>query len=275
MATITDGSEPRFGEAIIGDRPGILIETSTQFGANTLEVTHALEHRLDALAPTLEQQGVHYHPALLRPASFIESAIAKLRNSLLIGAVLVVTLLLFALRDWRGALVSFSSIPLSLLATIWLLSSFGITLNTMSLGGLVVALGVVVDDAVIDVENITRRRRSATGLVDIRALFVERFARSASAGVLRHHCGRSGLPAHPDADGNSGIVLPAAVDIVPAGRRYLIAGGDERDAGPVRAGHESLHTAAGGFLSAPLQAGSSASSGTLHRDRAWCWRCCC
>ena len=172
VATITDGSEPRFGDAMIGGRPGILIETSTQFGANTLEVTHALEQRLDALAPTLEQQGVHYHPALLRPASFIESAIAKLRNSLLIGAVLVVTLLLFALRDWRGALVSFSSIPLSLLATIWLLTSFGITLNTMSLGGLVVALGVVVDDAVIDVENITRRRRGASRLADIRALFV-------------------------------------------------------------------------------------------------------
>jgi Cu/Ag efflux pump CusA len=172
VATITDGSEPRFGDAMIGGRPGILIETSTQFGANTLEVTHALEQRLDALAPTLEQHGVHYHPALLRPASFIESAIAKLRNSLLIGAVLVVTLLLFALRDWRGALVSFSSIPLSLLATIWLLTSFGITLNTMSLGGLVVALGVVVDDAVIDVENITRRRRGAVGISDIRALFV-------------------------------------------------------------------------------------------------------
>ncbi len=172
VASITDGSEPRFGDAMIGGRPGILIETSTQFGANTLEVTHALEQRLDALAPTLEQRGVHYHPALLRPASFIESAIAKLRNSLLIGAVLVVTLLLFALRDWRGALVSFSSIPLSLLATIWILTSFGITLNTMSLGGLVVALGVVVDDAVIDVENITRRRRGASRLSDIRALFV-------------------------------------------------------------------------------------------------------
>jgi CzcA family heavy metal efflux pump len=172
VAAISDGSEPRFGAAMIGGRPGILVETSTQFGANTLDVTRALEQRLDALAPTLEQHGVHYHPALLRPASFIESAIAKLRNSLLIGAVLVVALLLLALRDWRGALVSFSSIPLSLLATIWILTSLGITLNTMSLGGLVVALGVVVDDAVIDVENITRRRRGALGIVDIRSLFV-------------------------------------------------------------------------------------------------------
>lgn len=173
VATVSDGSEPRFGDAMIGSRPGILIETSTQFGANTLDVTRALERRLDQLAPTLARQGVQYHPALLRPASFIEAAIAKLRNSLLVGAVLVVALLLLALRDWRGALVSFSSIPLSLLATIWILMSLGITLNTMTLGGLVVALGVVVDDAVIDVENITRRRRVAAGSrVDIRSLFV-------------------------------------------------------------------------------------------------------
>ena len=172
VATIRDGAEPRFGDAMIGTKPGILVETSTQFGANTLDVTRALEDRLDALAPALKKQGVDYHPALLRPASFIESAIAKLRNSLLIGALLVVALLLVTLRDWRGALVSFSAIPLALLTTVWLLESFGMSLNTMTLGGLVVALGVVVDDAVIDVENILRRRRSATRDVDIGSLLI-------------------------------------------------------------------------------------------------------
>jgi Cu/Ag efflux pump CusA len=160
IAQVRDGAAPRFGDAIIGDRPGILVETSTQYGANTLDVTRELEHRLQVLAPELALRGVQYHPALLRPASFIESAIGKLRNSLLIGAVLVVVLLLLTLRDWRGALISFSAIPVSLLATVWILSIGGLSLNTMSLGGLVVALGVVVDDAVIDVENITRRRRS-------------------------------------------------------------------------------------------------------------------
>jgi len=115
---------------------------------------------------------VQYHPALLRPASFIESAIDKLRNSLLIGAVLVVALLLLTLRDWRGALVSFSAIPLALLTTVWILEAFGLSLNTMTLGGLVVALGVVVDDAVIDVENILRRRRSADRRADIGELFL-------------------------------------------------------------------------------------------------------
>jgi CzcA family heavy metal efflux pump len=171
VATVRDGSEPRFGDALIGSKPGILIETSTQFGANTLEVTRALEDRLDAIAPALAKQGVDYHPALLRPASFIESAIEKLRNSLAIGAVLVVALLLIMLRDWRGALVSFSSIPLALLTAVWLLQAFGLSLNTMTLGGLVVALGVVVDDAVIDVENILRRRRLSGPGVNIVELF--------------------------------------------------------------------------------------------------------
>jgi CzcA family heavy metal efflux pump len=172
VATLREGAEPRFGDALIAGKPGILIETSTQFGANTLEVTRALESRLDALAPALARQGVQYHPALLRPASFIESAIDKLRNSLLIGAVLVVALLLLTLRDWRGALVSFSAIPLALLTTVWILEAFGLSLNTMTLGGLVVALGVVVDDAVIDVENILRRRRSADRRADIDELFL-------------------------------------------------------------------------------------------------------
>jgi CzcA family heavy metal efflux pump len=172
VATVREGAEPRFGDALIAGKPGILIETSTQFGANTLEVTRALEQRLDALAPALAKQGVQYHPALLRPASFIESAIEKLRNSLGIGAVLVVALLLITLRDWRGALVSFSAIPLALLTTVWILEAWGLSLNTMTLGGLVVALGVVVDDAVIDVENILRRRRGAARDVDVGELFI-------------------------------------------------------------------------------------------------------
>jgi CzcA family heavy metal efflux pump len=172
VAAVREGAEPRFGDALIAGKPGILIETSTQFGANTLEVTRALEERLDALAPALAKQGVQYHPALLRPASFIESAIDKLRNSLAIGAVLVVALLLLMLRDWRGALVSFSAIPLALLATVWILEAWGLSLNTMTLGGLVVALGVVVDDAVIDVENILRRRRIAAADADIGELFI-------------------------------------------------------------------------------------------------------
>jgi CzcA family heavy metal efflux pump len=170
VAAIHDGAEPRFGDALIDGQPGILVETSTQFGANTLQVTRAVEQRLATLSTELSRQGVHYHAALLRPASFIESAIQKLRNSLLIGAALVIALLVLALRDWRGALVSFAAIPLTLLTTVWILDTCGFTLNIMTLGGLVVALGVVVDDAVIDVENILRRRRAATRAIDLQPL---------------------------------------------------------------------------------------------------------
>lgn len=176
VASVQDAAAPRFGDAIIGDQPGILVETSTQYGANTLTVSRALEERLNQLAPALKKQGVIYHPALLRPASFIQTALVRLRASLLIGAVLVVILLLVTLRDWRGALISFSSIPLSLLAAVWILELFGESMNTMTIAGLVVALGVVVDDAVIDVENITRRRRTAGASDaerDARQLFVD------------------------------------------------------------------------------------------------------
>ncbi len=175
VASVRDGAAPRFGDGVIDGQPGILVETSTQYGANTLTVTRALERRLKLLAPALQKAGVSYHPALLRPATFIQTALSKLRTSLLIGAVLVVILLLVTLRDWRGALISFSSIPLSLLAAVWILEMFGLSLNTMTIGGLVVALGVVVDDAVIDVENITRRRRNAgaaSAELDGRQLFV-------------------------------------------------------------------------------------------------------
>jgi Cu/Ag efflux pump CusA len=89
-----------------------------------------------------------------------------------LGAVLVVALLLITLRDWRGAFISFSAIPLALLTTVWVLGVWGLSLNTMTLGGLVVALGVVVDDAVIDVENILRRRRGAGHDANIGALFI-------------------------------------------------------------------------------------------------------
>jgi CzcA family heavy metal efflux pump len=173
VAEVRDAAAPRFGDAIIGGEPGVLVETSTQYGANTLDVTRELERRLGALVPELARRGVRYHAALLRPATFIESAIAKLRNSLLIGALLVVVLLLVTLRDWRAALISFGAIPVSLLAAVWLLGIGGLSLNTMSLGGLVVALGVVVDDAVIDVENITRRRRTAGHGVNLQTLLLE------------------------------------------------------------------------------------------------------
>ena len=159
VATVSEGAAPLFGDAIVQGQPGILLTLSSAYGANTVAVTRAVEAALAELRPQLERDGVTLHPALHRPASFVESAIGNLRRSLLIGAILVAFVLLAFLQDARAAFVSLTAIPLSLLAAVVVLTRFGITLNTMSLGGLAIAIGEVVDDAIIDVENIVRRLR--------------------------------------------------------------------------------------------------------------------
>ena len=133
-------------------KPGVLITTASQYGANTMEVTKAVEKALAELKPVFESEGVHYLPALHRPATFIEHAIANMKWSLVLGAVLVAIVLFLFLLDLRTAFISFLAIPLSLLTAVIVLDYFGATLNTMTLGGLAVAIGVVVDDAIIDVE---------------------------------------------------------------------------------------------------------------------------
>src|SRR5436309_1365066 len=169
VANIVDAPEPKFGDALIMGKPGILMTMSGQYGANTMEVTEAVERALDEMKPSFEAEGIQYVPGLHRPATFIENAIRNMKSSLLLGAVLVAIVLFLFLLDLRTALISFTAIPLSLLAAIIVLDLFGSTLNTMTLGGLAVALGVVVDDAIIDVENILRRlrahsaKRTATG----------------------------------------------------------------------------------------------------------------
>ncbi len=161
VADVVDAPAPQFGDALVMGRPGVLLTLSSQYGANTLEVTRAVESALADLRPAIEAQGVRLYPALHRPANFIETALGHIELDLLIGAVLIVLVLFFFLRSPRVALVAFVSIPLSLLAAVIVLDALGQTINTMSLGGLAVALGVVIDDAVVGVENIVRRLRLA------------------------------------------------------------------------------------------------------------------
>src|SRR5690349_6310184 len=161
VASVGVGAAPAFGDARIDERPGILIAMTSLYGSNTLEVTRPLEKALDDLQPILAAQGVTLVPALLPPATFVVVALSNMRNALAFGAVLVLIVLVLFLKDWRTALISFASIPLSLALAVLSLRWFGWTINTMTLGGLAVALGVVVDDAIIDVENIDRRLRVA------------------------------------------------------------------------------------------------------------------
>jgi CzcA family heavy metal efflux pump len=159
VATVIEGAQPKFGDALINGKPGVLMTISSQYGANTMEVTRAVEAALDEFRPVFASQGIEYAQGLHRPATFIELAIQNMKMSLVLGAVLVAVVLFLFLLDLRTALISFLSIPLSLLTAIIVLDHFGVTLNAMTLGGLAVAIGVVVDDAIIDVENILRRLR--------------------------------------------------------------------------------------------------------------------
>ncbi len=145
------------GDALIQGKPGVLLSLASQYGANTLDTTRAVETALARLTPALGKQGIEVFPRLHRPANFIEEALASLQRSLVIAAVLILAVLFLFLRDWRSALITFLAIPLSLLAATLVLERMGQTLNTMTLGGFAVALGVLVDDAIIGIENVLRR----------------------------------------------------------------------------------------------------------------------
>ncbi|HSZ09508.1 MAG TPA: efflux RND transporter permease subunit [Steroidobacteraceae bacterium] len=149
----------KFGDALVMGKPGVMMSLASQYGANTLTATLAVEKVLDDLEPALKAQGITLYSRLHRPANFIERALGDLKDSLAIAAILILAVLYLFLRDVRAALIAFTAIPLSLLAAIAVLNRLGLTLNTMTLGGFAVALGVLVDDAIIGIENILRRLR--------------------------------------------------------------------------------------------------------------------
>ena len=159
VAQVREGAEPKFGDAAVGGEPAVVLIGSKQFEADTLETTRRLEAELARLKPQLETQGIAYHPALFRQASFIEHAVGNVAWSLVIGAALVCVVLFVFLFNLRVAFISLTAIPLSLLTAVLVLSLCGVGLNTLTLGGLAIAIGEVVDDAIIDVENIHRRLR--------------------------------------------------------------------------------------------------------------------
>ncbi len=166
VAQVADTPEPPLGAAAIEGEPGVVLVVSAQYGANTLEVTKRVEAALDELRPAIAAEKITLTPDLFRPANFIQTATNNVRSSLLLGAALVVVILLLFLFNFRTAAISFTSIPISLLAAVVVLERLGYSLDTMTLDGLAIAVGVVVDDAVIDVENILRRLRENRSRVD-------------------------------------------------------------------------------------------------------------
>jgi CzcA family heavy metal efflux pump len=157
VADVRIGNPPPIGDAVINDGPGLLLIVEKQPTGNTLEVTRNVEAALKTLMPALK--GIDVDPTIFRPASFIERSLDNLKHSMWVGCGLVVAILVLFLFDWRTSLISLVAIPLSLISATLILISLGLTINTMVLAGLVIAMGEVVDDAIIDVENIVRRLR--------------------------------------------------------------------------------------------------------------------
>jgi CzcA family heavy metal efflux pump len=157
VAEVVIDHQPMVGEGIVNDGIGLLCIVEKFPWGNTLQVTKAVEEAIDALRPGLPD--VEIDTAIFRPATFIEMSIDNLTKALLIAAVLVILILSAFLFEWRTALISCTAIPLSLMAAMMVLYFRGTTINTMVLAGLVIALGAVVDDAIVDVENIVRRIR--------------------------------------------------------------------------------------------------------------------
>ena len=159
LGRVAEAPEPPFGEGGVNGERGLVIVVSGQLGSNTKVVAAAVEDALRALRPAIDAAGLTLHPELFRPAEFIDLALRNITSSLLLGAALVAVVLFVFLADVGAAAISLTAIPLSLLAAIIVLDRFGFGINTLTLGGLAIALGEVVDDAIIDVENIARRLR--------------------------------------------------------------------------------------------------------------------
>src|SRR5262252_5876166 len=157
VATTAEVHQPLIGDAIIDGKPGLLLVVEKLPWANSLQMTAGVEQAIRDLQPGLP--GVQFDTKVFQQANFVKLAIANLTQAMLLGFILVMVILALFLFEWRVALVSLITIPLSLVATMLVLYWRGATINTMTLAGLVIALGAVVDDAIIDVENITRRLR--------------------------------------------------------------------------------------------------------------------
>ena len=158
VAEVREGAALKRGEGSRNGKPAVVIGVQKQPGANTIEVTRRLDSELDALQRDLPR-GITIDRRIFRQADFIEVAVNNVVNALRDGGILVVAVVLVFLANLRAGAITLTAIPLSLAAAVLVLRGFGATINTMTLGGLAIAIGALVDDAIIDVENVVRRLR--------------------------------------------------------------------------------------------------------------------
>ncbi len=159
VAQVVQAAPALAGDAVINNGPGLLLVVEKVPWGNTLDITRNVEKAIKDMQPGLPD--VKIDTTIFRPAGFVQLAIDHLTESIILGALLVLLVLGLFLYDWRSALISVITMPLSLVAAGLVLYVRGATVNTMVLAGLVIALGAIVDDAIVDVENIVRRLRLA------------------------------------------------------------------------------------------------------------------
>jgi CzcA family heavy metal efflux pump len=156
VADVRIGAAPSYGDGSVNAKPGVVLAVQKQPGANTLELTRRIERELADMQRALPR-GMTIHSKLFRQADFISVAVSNVIKALRDGAVFVVIILFLFLWNVRATAISIVAIPLSLVVAIFAMKLLGITINTMTLGGMAIAIGALVDDAIIDVENVFRR----------------------------------------------------------------------------------------------------------------------
>ncbi len=159
IATVTLGTqEPKLGVASLNATPAVLLTVTKQPATGTIELTDRIDEELASLAKTLPPS-LDINTHIFRQAAFISTSISGLQASLLEGAFFVIVVLMLFLMNLRTTLISLVALPLSIIITVLILNLLGMTINTMSLGGIAIAIGSLVDDAIVDVENVYKRLR--------------------------------------------------------------------------------------------------------------------